>query len=185
MLGALAFKLGALGLRPMVAKGASFAYAGQTFSVDESGNWVNQQEECTIVSPSSHTAKLDALRRTALHLWTHCYSPKPGDVSSISAPGWAKRPFACLQRTIQRSGVDNVTAIHCAVGEEDGEARISDGPVHLAIRYSRAAPSEFRSDRWIPWSANGTWIASISCALTSRALRIRDPRHEREHRQGP
>ena len=62
MLTALAFKLDSLGFRPFVAKTASLVYPDQSFSVDASGNWVNKQDGCTIVSPTIHTSTYAALR---------------------------------------------------------------------------------------------------------------------------
>jgi hypothetical protein len=59
MLTGIASRLDALGVRPFVAKVANLAYSGHSFSVDRDGHWVmNQQPECTIVSPVPHTLLL-------------------------------------------------------------------------------------------------------------------------------
>lgn len=152
MFGSVAQKLDALGLRPLIAKVASLAYPGQSFSVDASGHWVNRQAGGTIVSPIIHTAPFEAYRAWVLDNWTWAYTPKSGDIlldlgtgvgeeavifSGLIGPGRmyaveAHPPtFACLRETVRRSGLQNVVPIHCAVGSQDGSASLGKGESNL------------------------------------------------------
>lgn len=142
-----------IGLRPLVAKAASMAYPASRFEVDDHGRWVNRQPEATFVSPIFHTTSFAGVKQWVLYNWAWQYQPKPGDtvidvgagvgeeavvfsqlvgpngrVISIEAhPG----TFACLQQTIERSGLTNVTPVWCAVSDADGELMISDAAAHL------------------------------------------------------
>lgn len=137
-----------LGLRRLVAKGASRAYPGRSFEVDQDGRWINRQAEATFVSPNLSLATFAAAEEWVLDNWTWGYLPKAGDtvidvgggigeeavvfsrlvgetgrVVSIEAhPG----TFACLKRTIELSGLTNVVPLWCAVADREGELFISD-----------------------------------------------------------
>ena len=149
MLLTVANKLDAIGLRSAVAWAASLAYPAQRFFKDGDGNWVNQQAEGTIVSPTIHTASYAEIERTILDNWAWRYTPKNGDIivdlgsgvgeealvfSKMIAPDGVvvaveahPRTYQCLTQTIGRSGLENVKAVHCAVADTDGTARISNG----------------------------------------------------------
>jgi FkbM family methyltransferase len=149
MLYAVASKLDALGLRPWIAKVATLAYPGQTFSVDQDGYWVNEQLEGTIVSPVIHTAPYAGFRKWVMDNWTFCYTPKLGDVLVDLGTGIGEEAvvfskligpdgllvaveahpiiYKCLTKTVSRSSLDNVRTIHCAIGDSDGEVLIDDG----------------------------------------------------------
>jgi len=153
MFAKLASTLDRVGLRRVVAKAANLAYSGRSFSVDAHGHWVNEQPECTIVSPVPHTASFEGFRQWVLHNWTYGYEPKPGDVvvdlgscageeavvfSKMVGPegrviAVEAEPdiFVCLQETVARSGLDNVTPVHCAIADTDGETRFGGGASHL------------------------------------------------------
>jgi FkbM family methyltransferase len=142
-----------LGFRSLVARAASLAYAPQHFEVDREGHWVNRQAEATFVSPTLHTANFSEVERAVLDNWTWGYLPKPGDIVVDVGAGIGEEAvvfsrrvgssgrviaieahpetFACLRETIERSGLDNVTALNCAVADRDGELFISAGPTHL------------------------------------------------------
>lgn len=142
-----------LGLRPLVARAASLAYSGQQFETDSSGRWVNRQPEATFVSPTIHTARFSQVEAAVLDNWTWQYRPRPGDTIIDVGAGIGEEAvvfsqlvgstgriiaieahpetFRCLQATIIQSGLQNVTAVHCAVADEDGELTIAAGPSHL------------------------------------------------------
>jgi FkbM family methyltransferase len=148
MLLAIAQKLDSLGMRPLVASVASLVYRGQRFSVAPDGMWVNHQPECTIVSRELHTQRFADFSAWAAHHWLHCYTPKQGDIIVDVGAGMGEeavffsrlvgptghvfsieahpQTFACLEGTILRSGLANVTPIHCALADADGEALIGD-----------------------------------------------------------
>lgn len=152
MLLSLARKLDDLGLRSLVAKAATLAYPGQQFFTDAHGYWVNQQPEATIVSPVIHTTPYAAYRDWVIDNWCWAYTPKSGDVlldlgtgigeeavifSRMIGPGRMygveahPETYNCLLETARRSGLANVTAIHCAIGESEGTIGIGAGNSHL------------------------------------------------------
>lgn len=157
MLHSVAEKLDALGLRSIVAKAASLAYCNQTFSVDPDGHWVNQQTECTIVSPTLHTSAYSAIRARVMDQWCYAYAPKAGDIiidcgagvgeeAVVLAPLVGKvlsieaspETFRCLTKTIERSKLANAIPIHCAVADKSGTALIDSGPSHIASSIMRS-----------------------------------------------
>jgi FkbM family methyltransferase len=142
-----------LGLRRFIARAASLAYAGQQFEVDCDGHWVNRQAGATFVSPTIHTANYAEIERAVLDNWTWGHSPVAGDTVVDVGAGIGEEAivfsrlvgpkgkviaieahpdtFACLQSTIERSALRNVTAVQCAVADEDGELSIGAGPTRL------------------------------------------------------
>lgn len=142
-----------MGLRRLVAGAASLAYAGQHFEVDASDRWVNSQREATFVSPTLHTAKYSEVEQAVLDNWAWDYMPREGDTVIDVGAGVGEEAvvfsrlvgptgrvisieahpatFACLQATIERSRLTNVTPLHCAVADTDGEMSISSGDNHL------------------------------------------------------
>ena len=149
-----------LGLRSLVAFAANLAFrlrgrgGGQRFSVDDRGHWVNAQSQATIVSPTIHTAPVEDMRDTVLENWCWQYLPKAGDVvidvgagvgeeavvfSTIVGPTGRvvsieahPETFECLRGTIERSSLNNVTALPFAVTDRSGEVRIHEQSNHLA-----------------------------------------------------
>ncbi|HEY0412875.1 MAG TPA: FkbM family methyltransferase [Allosphingosinicella sp.] len=143
----------AAGLRRAAALAASLVRRGQSFSVDEEGHWVNRQRDATIVSPSIHTTRYADIERWVLENYTQAYTPSSGDTlvdvgagvgeealvfSRLVGPSGRvfaieahPETFACLQRSLARSGRDNVTALHCAMADRDGELGMSDRSAHL------------------------------------------------------
>jgi FkbM family methyltransferase len=142
-----------LGLRSLVARGASLAYRDKSFEVDAQGRWINRQPEATFVSPSLHTATYSEVVNAVLGYWAWDYTPVPGDTvidvgagigedtvvfSRIVGPEGLvvaieahPETFECLRRTIEGSRLTNVTAINCAIADRDGEMPISTGPNHV------------------------------------------------------
>lgn len=154
----IADKFDRLGLRRLVAPLATIAYrrnssGKQAFEVDRLGRWVNRQPEATIVSPTMHTTSHDAFRDWVMDNWCWDYMPKEGDTvidvgagvgeeaiifSRLVGPGGRvisieaqPSTFACLEETVRRSGLSNVTPLCIALAEEDGVALIADGSSHL------------------------------------------------------
>ena len=142
-----------MGLGPLVAKAASIAYRDSHFAVDEERRWVNYQAEATFVSPTVHTTTFRAARQWVLDHWTWGYRPQPGDTVVDVGAGIGEetvifshlvgdagrvisieahpQTFACLRKTIELSGLTNVTPLCCALADEDGELFISDADFHL------------------------------------------------------
>jgi FkbM family methyltransferase len=150
----IATAAGRLGLSPLIARAASLAYRTSDFSVDDEGRWVNRQPEATFVSPIFHTKSYGAVKEWVLDNWAWGYLPRPGDTVIDVGAGLGEeavifsrlvgqsgrvisieahpRTFSCLQETVRRSGLTNVTPVFCAVADQDGELSISDGDAHLA-----------------------------------------------------
>jgi FkbM family methyltransferase len=142
------------GLRTLVARAASLAYSNQRFRVDADGYWVNEQSECTIVSPTINTMSFNYIRDLTLYEWCRDYVPEPGDTVLDLGSGVGEQvvvmsklvgptgevvaveahpvTFRCLEQTIAASRLSNVSPIQCAVADSDGTADIGTGPNHLA-----------------------------------------------------
>lgn len=152
MLYAVAEKLDRLGLRPLIARAATLAYAEQSFSVDTDGHWVNRQKECAIISPTIHTARYSAIRERILDHWCWDYMPQQGDIIIDCGAGVGEEAvvfsslagqilsieahpetYACLAKTVQRSGFNNVVPIHCAVADKSGTAFIDSNDIASSI----------------------------------------------------
>lgn len=125
----------------------------QVFSVDDRGYWVNTTDTAAIVSPRIHTADPDAVRRVILDEWCHAYAPGPGDVVVDVGAGIGEeavvfaqlvgpsglviaieahpRTAECLERSVARSGLANVTVIPRALADRRGTISISDSEEHL------------------------------------------------------
>jgi len=124
------------------------------FGVDGAGRWVNIQPEATFVSPDVYTPYYAQVEASVMDYWCAFDRPGPGDtiidvgagigedavvfsklvgpsgrVIAIEAhPG----TFACLQGTIERSGLANVVAVQCAIADREGVLTMSDDDAHLA-----------------------------------------------------
>ncbi len=142
-----------IGLRKGLATLASLGRRRQSFTVDRDGHWANVLPEAVIVSPDPHFSKFEKMRQAALYYWTWAYMPQPGDtIIDVGAGigeetvvfsklvGGAGRvisieahpeTYACLVKTVRRSGLTNVTPVFCALAEADGELSISTGTAHL------------------------------------------------------
>ena len=142
-----------LGARTLVARGVNLAYArrtpGMTCSVDLAGRWVNAQREASVVSPVIHTTPYADYRAWVLDNWCHGTLPQPGDTVIDVGAGVGEEAvvfsqlvgptgrviaieahpgvFRCLEETVRRSGLSNVTALGLAVGATDGSIEISAG----------------------------------------------------------
>lgn len=154
MLSRVAFALDKAGLRPLVARAASLAYSDQRFSVDSHGHWVSHQPECTVVSPTIHTTPYAFFRDITLNEWCRDYRPKAGDTVVDLGSGVGEEAiilselvgssgrviaveahpetYRCLAETVARSGLTNVTPVHCAIADVDGTAVINTTDNHLA-----------------------------------------------------
>jgi FkbM family methyltransferase len=126
----------------------------QRFSVDGDGLWINRSATGTLVSPEMNTADLRQSARVVLANWCDDYMPRAGDVVVDVGAGVGEevlvfsklvgptgrviaieahpRTFACLQRTVERSGLPNVTPLWCAVSDASGHVGIQDSIDHIA-----------------------------------------------------
>jgi FkbM family methyltransferase len=150
----IADRLDRIGLRGPVAKVATLVCPASRFSVDPQGRWINAQPEATFVSPALHTSRYAALRDWVLDNWLWDHQLRPGDTVIDVGAGIGEETavfsrlvgesgrviaieahpdtFSCLQRTVLLSGLDNVTAVQCAIADEDGELSISTADCHVA-----------------------------------------------------
>lgn len=150
----VAERLDRIGLRRPVARVATLAYPASRFSVDADGRWINAQAEATFVSPTLHTSSYQALRDWVLDNWLWDRRLNPGDTVIDVGAGIGEETvvfsrlvgasgrvisieahpdtFACLERTVRLSGLDNVTIFQCAVADADGELSISTADCHVA-----------------------------------------------------
>ena len=174
--------------RAWLARAANLVLAARSgdrrrFGVDAGGHWLNRQPGLTIVSPDLHTAHWHQLRSAALDIWCHSYLPRPGDTVIDAGAGIGEETilfselvgksgrvisieahpgtFDCLRATIDRSRLENVLPVHCAVAGSDGAARISDCGEHLANCLVAAGNGPEVPARTLESLANELGIASI------------------------
>jgi FkbM family methyltransferase len=153
----LAGMIESIGGRGLVARLATAAYRhrnpGQCFSVDDAGRWVNAQPEASVVSPVIHTTPYAHYRAWVIDHWCHKASLAPGDTVIDVGAGVGEEAvvfshlvgptgrviaieahpgtFRCLEETIRRSGLTNVTALQVAVGASEGTVRMSASDNYL------------------------------------------------------
>jgi FkbM family methyltransferase len=133
---------------PLAARLGSIVCRDRQFSVD-GGHWVNRQAEATFVSPDIHAQRLSYVTAKVRDEWFWATEPSGivfdigagiGEEAVVMSPlathvyAIEAHPdvFACLVETVKRSGLTNVTPIHCALADRDGEVRIETGDHHLA-----------------------------------------------------
>jgi FkbM family methyltransferase len=119
------------------------------YAVDDRGNWINRQGAAAIVSPVIHTSTLAQIDGQVREYWCRFYTPREGDVvvdvgagigddalvfsrlvgptGRVIAIEAQPSTFHCLQETVSRSRLDNVTPVPNAIADRDGEVLITDG----------------------------------------------------------
>lgn len=124
------------------------------FWVDRDGHWLNIQPEATFVSPDIYTRFYAQVEASVIDYWCAYERPQLGDTiidvgagigddvvvfSKLVGPTGRviaieahPNTFACLQGTIERSGLTNVVAVQCAIADRDGTLTMSDDSEHLA-----------------------------------------------------
>lgn len=150
----VAAKLDDVGFRRPLSWLASRLYCGRRFEVDHRGRWVNRQHEATFVSPELHVARYADVRAWVLDNWCWDYVPGEGDTVIDVGAGIGEETlifshlvgnrgrvisieahpdtFLCLQETIHRSGLTNVTAVQCAITDTDGQISMGTAECHVA-----------------------------------------------------
>ena len=124
------------------------------FGVDRDGHWLNIQPEATFVSPDIYTRFYAQVEENVFNYWCAFHRPQAGDTiidvgagigddvvvfSKLVGPTGRviaieahPNTFACLQGTIERSGLTNVVAVQCAIADREGTLTMSDDSEHLA-----------------------------------------------------
>lgn len=142
-------KLRSAGFDHLAATLGNRVASDRHFSIDEAGHWINRQADATFVSPDVHAQRLAFVTDKVRDEWYWAAEPRGivfdigagiGEDSVVMATtadhvyAIEAHPdvFACLEKTIRLSGLTNVTAIHCALSDEDGVAHISSDEHHLA-----------------------------------------------------
>jgi FkbM family methyltransferase len=144
-------RLFSLGLKYPAVTLANLIFSGRSFSIDEDGHWVCAQPGATIVSPDPWALRYPVLDEGVRDEWFYRYTPGPGDIAFDVGSGIGEEAvvlaklcrhvvaieahpntFRCLQETVRRSGLSNVTPILCALADKDGELKISTRREHLA-----------------------------------------------------
>lgn len=160
--------LDSAGMRPVIAAMATAATSllgrGNRFSVDSDGDWVNRQPSATFVSPDPLFSHYPAKQAEIVDLWCHQHVPGQGEVivdvgagigdeavvfSRLVGPAGHiyaieahPHTFRCLQKTIERSGLTNVTAIQCAIADAPGTLLIEDSDAQNHISHSVVKSSD-------------------------------------------
>jgi FkbM family methyltransferase len=163
-----------IGARSLVARGVNLAHSrrvpGMVCSTDAESRWVNAQREATVVSPVIHTTPYADYRAWVLDNWCHGYLPQPGDTVIDIGAGVGEEAivfsqlvgpaghvfaieahpgvFGCLQETVRRSGLTNVTPLGLAVGAEDGAIEMALGDNFLT--HSIVADRKLGASQQVP-----------------------------------
>jgi len=140
-------------LRSVVAAIAS-VYASvrsrkvHAFFIDADGDWVNWQREATFVSPVRHIQDVRFVEALVHEYYSHRYVPRAGDVVVDVGAGIGEetliysklvgssgrviaieaqpRTFICLEKTVRRNGLANVTTVHSAITDCTQEVFVTD-----------------------------------------------------------
>ena len=139
------------GLRPVLA-GFATAIAtvrmGKLCKVSYDGDWVQRFPSCTLVEPRLTLRTPKEIEKYISTYFLYKYFPSPGDtiVDVGAGAGWETLffsrhvgksgrvisfeahpvTFRCLSKMCQKNGLENVTPIQAAVGDQEGEVQISD-----------------------------------------------------------
>ncbi len=146
--------LDGIGLRRPLAMVLSLVMPGRRFSVDRAGRWVNWSRAATIVSPSLHFTPYEKVHGWVIENWCWDYRPKAGDVVIDIGAGIGEETvafskmvgptgrvisieahpetFSALVATVERSKLDNVTLLNCAVADKNGSIQIGTADCHVA-----------------------------------------------------
>jgi FkbM family methyltransferase len=143
-----------LGFRRLLAFALSVLLPGRRFAVDAAGRWINSQRDATIVSPSLHITPYQKIHSWVIENWCWDYQLKKGDVVIDIGAGIGEETvafskmvgptgrvisieahpetFAALKATVERSNLDNVTILQCAVADKNGTIGIGTADCHVA-----------------------------------------------------
>lgn len=143
-------------LRQAGARRAAIFFANliggdRRFCIDRDGDWINRQENAGFASPEVHARRLAFVEAETADIFFWNGIPDSDDIvfdigagigeETVVMASRARHVFAveahpgtyrCLAKTISLSGLRNVTPIHCAIGDRDGETMISTDEHHLA-----------------------------------------------------
>jgi FkbM family methyltransferase len=144
-------RLHAAGRPQLAARLANLLASGRKFTIDADGDWHNEGASATLVSPDPHGLRYGYLQEVVADEWLHHYRPSASDIVFDIGAGIGEEAvvlaslvrhvysieanpvtFRCLTKTVRLSGLGNVTPIHCAVADADGELTIETGSNHLA-----------------------------------------------------
>ena len=143
------------GLRPILAASAATiatARVGKLCKVSYEGEWIQRFPSCTLVEPRLTLWTPKEIERLSVDLWMHKYSPRKGDtiIDVGAGTGWETLLFSrsvgtsgrvisieahpivfrCLSRMRTENRLENVTLIHAAVADREGEVQLSDSAEH-------------------------------------------------------
>jgi FkbM family methyltransferase len=138
--------------------------------VDEDGDWHNRRRGVALVAPELNVASYSQIHAAVIDLWCHDAALRPGDTvvdvgagigddalvfsrlvgetGHVFAIEAHPRTFRCLVKTIAANGLSNVTAIHAALSDADGEIMISTTDNFLSasvVAGGRATPVKART----------------------------------------
>jgi FkbM family methyltransferase len=139
------------GLRPVLAGLATTIATvriGKLCKVSYDGDWIQRFPPCTLVEPRLTLRTPKDIEKYISTYFLYKYFPSPGDtiVDVGAGAGWETLffsrhvgksgrvisieahpvTFRCLSKMCQKNGLENVTPIQAAVGDQEGEVQISD-----------------------------------------------------------
>ncbi len=145
------------GLRPslaLLATTIATVRAEKVCRVSYDGEWVQKFPSRTLVEPRLTLWTPERIERLTRDLFMYQYLPKGGDtiVDVGAGTGWETYTFSklvgrsgrvisieahpavfrCLSRVCAENRLENVTPIHAAVADREGEVLLSDSPEHEA-----------------------------------------------------
>jgi FkbM family methyltransferase len=125
---------------------------GKLCKVSYDGEWVQRFPSCTLVEPRVTLWTPKEIERLSVDLWMHKYVPREGDtiIDVGAGTGWETLLFSrsvgrsgrvisieahptvfrCLSKMRTENRLENVTLVHTAVADREGEVQLSDSPEH-------------------------------------------------------
>jgi FkbM family methyltransferase len=125
---------------------------GMLCKVSYEGDWVQRFPSCTLVEPRITLYTPEQIEKMTSYYFLYQYTPREGDtiVDVGAGTGWETLLFSrrvgdsgrvisieahplvfrCLSRMCKENGLQNVTLVHAAVADKEGEIQLSDSAEH-------------------------------------------------------
>ncbi len=125
-------------------------------TVSYEGEWVQKFPSCTLVEPRLTLWMPKRIEKWSFDLWMYRYVPSEGDtiVDVGAGTGWETLYFSrsvgrsgrvisieahpgtfrCLSKMCEKNGLENVTLIQAAVGDQEREVQLGDSDEHEGNR---------------------------------------------------
>ena len=140
----------------------------QHFHVDSDGHWLNHEGDEVLVDRRVNTSSAAERHAIARESFFPFYQPTAGDIVIEAGAGIGEETvilsklvgsrgrviaieaqpetFACLKKTVEKSGCKNVTCLNIAIGGREGTIEIGDDQNHLGSSIVSGSSSANRAN---------------------------------------